>query len=179
MHLALSVAVAFAMPLQPGIVLPQLTGDYLTGEQASLPADCRHRIALLALGFTYDSRFPVEEWARQFRQAFGNNPRVTFYEIPMISGVARLGRFFIDRGMRKGTPPDLHRNVVTVYGDTSEWKRRVGFSEPDHAYLILIDGRGRVRWRHNGTFDPAAFALLVEEVRRLLEQPAAELPLQQ
>ena len=79
------------------------------------------------LGFTYDSRFPVEAWAKRFRQDFGAEPGVTFFEIPMIGGMARMGKWFIDSGMRRGTPKADHENVITVYGGTDAWKQRVGF----------------------------------------------------
>jgi hypothetical protein len=31
------------------------------------------------LGFTYESRFGVEAWAKRFRQDFGKQPKVTFF----------------------------------------------------------------------------------------------------
>jgi hypothetical protein len=33
----------------------------------------------------------------------------------MIGGLGTLGRWFIDRGMRKGTPMELRDHVITVY----------------------------------------------------------------
>ena len=98
------MASALVSPLTTGKPLPHLKGEFLTGRQAQLPDAASGRVALLALGFTYDSRFPVEAWIGRFRKDFGNNPQVTFYEIPMIGGMARMGKWFIDSGMRKGTP---------------------------------------------------------------------------
>ena len=43
---------------------------------------------------------------------------MTFFEIPMIGGLARMGKWFIDSGMRRGTPKADHENVITVYGGT-------------------------------------------------------------
>ncbi len=90
--------------LSVGSPLPGLQGEFLTGRAAVLPQAASGRVALLLLGFTYDSRFAVEAWAKEFRKQFGLDPRVTFYEIPMIGGLARLGKWFIDGGMRRGTP---------------------------------------------------------------------------
>ena len=47
-------------------------------------------VALLALGFTYDSRFAVEAWVCRFRKDFGDKPQVTFYEVPMMAAWAAL-----------------------------------------------------------------------------------------
>jgi len=84
-----------AVQLAVGDQLPPLKGEFLSGRTAVLPQAASGRVALLMLGFTYDSRFQVEEWAKRFRQDFGTKPGVTFFEIPMIGGVARMGKWFI------------------------------------------------------------------------------------
>ena len=136
---------------------------------AELPAASKGKVALAALGFTYDSRFAVEAWSKRFKGEFGGRPGVTFFEIPMIGGMGRLGKFFIDRGMRKNTATELHENVITVYGGTGDWKTRVGFKQEDAAYLLLIDAQGIVRWIHAGMFDEAAFQALRAATLALLD----------
>ena len=69
--------------------------------------------------------------------------------------------------MRKGTPVKDHENVITVYGGTEPWKRRLGFQAAGAAYLILLDQHGVVRWRHNGAFDEEAFKQLSAQVTAL------------
>ena len=159
--------------LMTGKLLPALTGQYLTGRKAVLPEASSGRIALLALGFTYDSRFAVEAWTTRFRREFSTTKEITFYEVPMIGGMARLGRWFIDSGMRKGTPKELHENVITVYGGTDPWKQRLGFKKGNDAYLVLIDPDGIVRWTWSGQFDEARFAELANLVRKLAAETSA------
>lgn len=102
--------------------LPKLQGDYLTKRKATLPDDARGKTAMLAFGFSYDSRFAVAAWVKAWDKKHKDDPKFTFYEIPMIGGLARLGAPFIDSGMRKGTPKELHENVITVYGGVDPWK---------------------------------------------------------
>ena len=151
-----------------GNPLPSLRGEFLTGRAADLPRAASGRIALLLLGFTYDSRFAVEAWAKRFREQFEADSRVTLFEIPMIGGLARLGKWFIDGGMRQGTPKADWQNVITVYGGTDPWKQRVAFRDPKAAYLILIDQKGNVAWQCAGDFGEAHFQALSSEVSRLL-----------
>ena len=165
------MASALVSPLTTGKQLPQLKGEFLTGRQAQLPDAASGRVALLALGFTYNSRFPVEAWIGRFRKDFGNNPQVTFYEIPMIGGMARMGKWFIDSGMRKGTPRSDQENVITVYGGTDSWKQRVDYASPDAAYLVLLDKHGAVRWRNSGAFEEKAYKDLHVQVSALLREP--------
>ena len=168
---ALLIASALISAVSIGETLPPLRGEFLTGRQAQLPDAASGRIALLALGFTYNSRFPVEAWIGRFRKDFGGDPHATFYEIPLIGGMARLGKWFIDSGMRKGTPRSDQENVITVYGDTGSWKQRVGYQSPDAAYLVLLDKHGAVRWRHSGAFDEEAYKDLSVRVTALLREP--------
>ena len=148
--------------LRVGDPLPELKGQFLTGRDAVLPQAASGNVALVAIGFTYQSRFPVEAWAEWYRTAIGPRTDVMFFEVPVIGGLAKLGRWFIDRGMRNGTHPALHERVITVYGGTDDWKQRLAFS-PDHAddaYLVVLDREGVVRWIHHGAFEQARSAEL-------------------
>lgn len=146
--------------LRVGDTLPRLEGSFLTGRDAVLPDAARGHIALLAIGFTYKSRFAVEPWTEWFRREFGKSPNMTFFEIPVVGGMAKMGRWFIDRGMRNGTPPELHEHVITVYRGAGDWKKRVGHTEAgnDYAYLIVLDHAGVVRWTARGPFEAARTA---------------------
>ena len=159
-----------AAELPREVRMPPIKGEYLTGRKANLPQDASGKVALLALGFTYESRFAVEAWVKRFRADYGANPQATFYEIPMIGGVAQIGRWFIDSGMRRSTPKADQERVITVYGDAKVWKKRVGYKAVDAAYLILLDKSGVVRWRYSGVLDETAYKSLVAEVQPLLAE---------
>lgn len=154
-------------PLAPGDPLPELRGDYLTKRKAVLPADAKGKAALLLLGFSYDSRFPVEKMSKEFAAKTKGMPNLTWYEIPMIGGMGRIASIFIDSGMRKGTPKELHENVITVYGGVDPWKKRCAMTSDKEAHLILIDKDGVVRWVHKSADSDSAVAKALEAVRQL------------
>jgi len=163
-----ALAAAPVAEIAVGDQLPPIRGEFLTGRTAVLPQAASGGAALLMLGFTYDSRFSVEAWAKKFRKDFGSEPRVTFFEIPMIGGLATLGKWFIDSGMRRGTPKADQENVITVYGGTAAWKQRVGFHDPRAAYLLLIDQNGKVVWRYAGNFEDEPYHMLSSQLVKLL-----------
>ena len=162
------VLTLLAATLPLGETLPPLKGEFLTGRQAILPDASQGKVALLALGFSYDSRTAVEAYVKRFREEFGSEPRVTFFEVPMIGGMARMGKWFIDSGMRKGTPKADHEHVITVYGGVDPWKKSLGVTDTKHAYLILIDEKGVTRMIHGGGFDEAAYRVVAAKTRVLL-----------
>ena len=161
--------------LRVGEPLPTLEGQFLTGRPAALPQASAGKVTLIAMGFTYASHVPVEAWGGWYRTAIGSRADVTFFEVPMIGGLATLGRWFIDRGMREGTPVELHGHVITVYRGTGDWKRRLSYTSDhkDDAYLIILDNGGVVRWLHHGAFD----TLRSDELKGLLTSMADRRPI--
>lgn len=159
---------ADAQPLGVGTALPAFSGDDLAGTKVALPAAARGRVALIAFGFSYDSRVPVEAWTGHARTTWGAEPQFTWYQVPMIGGFGRLAKPFITGGMRKDTDPRYRPNAVIVFGGTGPWKSRLGVGDDRLAYLVLIDREGVVRWRYGGLFNQAMAAELDAQVRALL-----------
>ncbi len=154
--------------LEVGAMLPTLAGRNLAGEKVTVHEAARGRVTLLALGFTYDSRHAVDAWADRFRGEFHADSHVTCLELPMMSGVgARMGKPFIERGMRSGTPRALYRNVVVVWSGVGEWKQRLHAGDGRIAYLMLLDREGRLVWSGTGGRDVKGYEKLSARVRAL------------
>lgn len=166
-----SALLALAASLPSETPMPELTGQFLTGRKATLPAAAQGRVTLLALGFSYDSRFPVEAYVKQWRAHFAAHPRTGFFEVPVIGGMARMGKWFIDSGMRRGTPREDHEKVITVYGGASEWKQRLNCNNPKAACLVLLDQRGNIRWVKEGLYDGQTWDQLRAQAESLLAAP--------
>lgn len=146
----LATSAAQGQLLQIGGELPRMAGEYLTKDKSELPKDARGRAALLVLGFTYGSREAVEKVTTAFRERYGDEPKLTYFQAPFVGG---FGRFFAIRGIRSDTPHELKPNVMVVSNDINGWKARVGFYKKadDDAYLVLIDSDGIVRWMAHGS----------------------------
>jgi hypothetical protein len=156
-------------PLAIGDPFPRLESEFLTGRKAVLPDAAKGRIAFILMGFTYDSRFAVEKWAGRFKADIKPGPDVTWFEIPVIGGMGRMASWFINSGMRKGTPKEYHENVITVYGGVDRWKAAMRFSAQadDDAYLAVLDKEGRVQWLHHGPATDESVAELKSVIARL------------
>ena len=145
--------------------LPTLEGRTLSGSHVTVPDDAAGKVTLLAMGFTYSSRWDVEAWVDAFRERFGDQPDVTLFEMPMIGGLARLAAPMIDAGMRAGTPADLHDRVVTIYGSMRPIREALGATEDADTWVYLIGRDGRVLIQCAGGPDEAKFDQLLATVR--------------
>jgi hypothetical protein len=158
-----------AAALAVGDPMPRLEGEFLNGKKAVLPDQAYGRVTLVALGFSYESRHSVDSWVKRFRDEFGRRDETTFYEVPVMSGMARLARFFIENGMRRGTPRGDHARVLTVYGNSaSEWHQLLDVRRDDLAYLMLLDRNGHVRWLHNGALSEQSWRELKQSTEYLI-----------
>jgi hypothetical protein len=166
----IAAILALAAVLQTGDQMPPLKGDYLSKREATLPDAAKGKIAFVALGFTYDSRKAVEAWVARYRRDFGTDSRTVFFEVPMIGGMGRMARWFIDSGMRNGTPKEQHENVITVYGGTGDWKDRVGFKDGSWAYVLVLDADGKIAALHGGPFTEQAYEPVAATIRQLLSK---------
>jgi hypothetical protein len=158
--------------LPAGSTLPPFTGEDLTGAKVTLPDAARGQVTLIAFGFSYESRKPVEAWSAHLRERFGANDQFAWYQVPMVGGIGRLAKPFIMNGMRKQSRPNP-RNSVIVFGGVGPWKKRLGVKDDGLAYLVLLDRGGVVRWQHAGDFDAGTAVILDTRVQNLLASPTA------
>ena len=155
----------------PDPLFPSLSSQALSGENVSLPADCRGFVTLIAIAFQRGAQRMIESWYAPFSREFGDNPEVRFYEIPMIgSAYWRMVSGWIDSGMRSGIPVTKHPFVVTYYGDVFPYRRDLGMEDPALAYVFLLDREGRIRWRAKGYAREEDVTGMKEHIGRLLKE---------
>lgn len=140
--------------------LPRLEGRALSGRSVRLPDDAAGKVALLALGFAYSARWDVEAWVDAFRNRFANRDNFTYYEMPMIGGLARLAAPMIEAGMRNGTPAELRDHVVTIYGSMGPIREALGLGEENTTHILLIGRDGTVLFESRNGLDAARFERL-------------------
>jgi len=154
--------------LEIGKPMPSLKGSFLSGKSAVLPDAGRGKVAMYLIGFTYDSRFAVEAWAERYKKDYAANPGMTFFEVPVIGGMAMLGKPFIDRGMRNGTPKQFHENVLTVYGGAGALRKAFAAKNDKHAVIVLCDREGLAQWTWEGMMDETKYLEMKKVADRLL-----------
>jgi ATP synthase subunit 10 len=139
--------------------LPQITGENLMGKKIALPEAAAGHRAILVIGFSHASQSQTKAWADRLDREFPDPAMVTVYPVAVLEAVPRLVRGMASHGIKSGTPKEQRDRFLLVYHQEAELKMAAGYSAPDDAYIILLDGSGAIRWRFHG---PAADSAVVE-----------------
>lgn len=109
----------------------------------------------------------IDSWAEPFEQEFGKDSRFAIYEVPMINAAWKVFSWMIDSGMRGGIPVEKHSNVVTFYGDYSDYQETLKMKDTNFAYVFLLDQKGFIRWKGKGYSSPETIKELIETAESL------------
>lgn len=148
---------------------PKLTASNLQKKPLSLPGDFAGDRNLLLIAFQRKQQENVDTWLREMKR-FESSPDFQYYELPTISKLNPIARWFINRGMRSGIPdPEARARTITLYLDKTEFKKALNLPDESQIYAILVDRAGRVHWRAEGDFDEAKAAGLQQALSRASE----------
>ena len=141
-----------AMEAQLG-TFPKLKASNLEKQTFSLPDDFAGERNLLLIAFQRKQQENVDTWLRGLKQ-FESTPGFHYYELPTISKLNPIARWFINRGMRSGIPDrEARARTITLYLDKSSFKKALNLPDENQIYAVLVDRAGRVYWRAEGDFD--------------------------
>jgi hypothetical protein len=148
---SLMMAAALAFPDVPARDLDGRTADVRRLEGAP---------ALIALGFSLDSRRDVEPWTTWAIAATGG--RLPVVVMPVYGPMPGVVREMVDGTLRRSVEAPLRRNVwTTTARDALVSGLRLDGGE--RSAIVLIDGRGRVQYVATGAPTAAAKQALLAQ----------------
>lgn len=118
-------------------------------------SELRGQPAVVALGFSYDSRRAVEPWTRWLVAT--TERKLPIIVMPVLGGVPELVRGFVDGAMARQTEAPLRRYVWTTT-DKNGLVSGLGLTGADATVIALLDAQGQVRYVAKGAMTPAAQA---------------------
>ena len=133
-----------------GTKFAQISSETLAGTKLILPDDARGKITLITIAFKHGTQQQLDSWLNPFSEEFATSSGFTFYEIPMLASDVKPFAFRIDSGMRSGIPEEKHKNVMTYYGDYTEYLRLLHIDDVTLGYAFLLDQKGIIRWHGEG-----------------------------
>lgn len=139
-------------------VFPTVMGNNLQEQSIVLPNHFKGEKALLLLGYKQNAQFDIDRWLIGLDMT---NTNVKVYEIPTIQGfLPALFSDRIDNGMRKGTPSELWKIVITVYDQGDVIQAFTGNENPNNARVILLDENSRISYFYDRGFSVDALNTL-------------------
>jgi len=140
---------------------PSVRASNLEKRDMNLPADFEGERNLLLVAFEREQQKDVDTWLREMKRFEATDPGFRYYELPTIQKMNSLARWFIDSGMRRGIPDRKARErTITLYLEKQPFCEALGIRDQKKIYQFLVDRKGRVLWRADGSFDEAKGASL-------------------
>ena len=138
--------------------IPQTELITLTNARVSIPIEPGVKPLLLLVGFSHKSSKDASAWNKLFQERYETDPRLDYYEIADFQGVPSFVMKMILHGIRRSLQEPERSHFDPFYTHEQEWKKLVGFDDPDIIYVLLADKTGRVveQLRGPATADKAA-----------------------
>ena len=147
--------------------LPSFSGETLSGKQVQLPAAAKGHVTVFCVGFTHGSQKQTKDWATGIGKQFASDPRVAFYDAAVLEDAPRFVRGMIVHGIKSAVPPERYDHFLVIYNHEKELKQAAAFSNPDDAYVLVLDAAGNVVWRAHGEVTAAGMSDLTTRVHDL------------
>ena len=145
--------------LRVGDAFPQLGGTAISGRRIDVPVPGRRTVVIM--GF---SRAGGDDSRRWDESIAADSSRADVVVVAELQSVPRLLRGTVTLMIKRGVPAGLRDRMLLLSRDEAAWKRRLGVTSDEHAYVTLIDTSGRVRWMSRGASDSASVQALRAEL---------------
>ena len=132
------------------LVFPTVLAKTLANRDIEFPKQIRGQIGLLFVAFEQNAQQQINSWLTPLIGTYLDSTQVAYYEIPMISGAYKMAADFIDGGMRRGVPKNLHDRTATYYGPRDAFCSALNITDRSKAYLFVLDREGQIVFRAAG-----------------------------
>ncbi len=144
--------------------IPVTRGTSFAGSAVALPDDLRGKVGVLVLGFSKSSGDVCKGWGEHLATSYSRSRDVVYYQLPELESVPKLFRGMVLGSMKSSVPQSDQAHFMPIFSDEVAWKSVARFGNPDDAYVLVVDGDGKVLWQTSGHVSDAAFAALREQV---------------
>ena len=136
------------------IHFPEVSGENLLKQKIVIPSQLRGKLNIVIVAFQQWHQNIVDTWVPFLQSMIEWFPEIEFYELPTIRKMNVLYRSFINSGMRAGIPSKETRGrTITLYIDKTKFKEDLQIPNERDIHIYLIDRRGQIYWKSQGSFD--------------------------
>jgi hypothetical protein len=133
---------------------PEVVGTNLNGQKFRLPGDFEGDLNLVFVAFQREQQLMVNTWLPTADVLESLHPRLKFYELPSISRMNPVARWFINTGMRSGIKdPNSRHKTITLFLDKEPFRKALDIPGEENIHIFLVNRQGQVAWRSEGPCD--------------------------
>jgi len=135
------------------ITFPKISSSNLEGQKFELPQDFKGKLNIVLIAFQREQQDLVDEWLPFLDDLARRNPDIAFYELPTLNISYILVRRVIDGGMQAGIPDkNARERTITLYLNKKIFRKELDIPDEKTIYVLLINKKGKVIWRTQGSF---------------------------
>jgi len=123
--------------------LPSLPVQTLSETNMTIPDDLPDMAHIFIIGFSRASRLQTKAWVQALESA---DNKTTVYEIAILDAPGWMQGFVANR-IRNATPEARQDHFLLVTRQINIWKQLTAFTEPDIAYVLLMNRQHKVVWQ--------------------------------
>lgn len=160
------VAQITAMRLRSGDLLPQVSGETPTGKTLQLPAAGTGKPMVVVFSFTKTAGVDARHWDDRLFRDFPN--AAVCNQVIVLESVPKLFRGMAVSNIRGNMPLSLQDRTILLYRDEEFWKQRLGVSEANRSYVVLLGQAGHIHWSSSTAFTEVEYLRLKKELESLV-----------
>jgi hypothetical protein len=137
---------------------PAVSASALDGTPFRAPHDLAGARTLAMLGFGIEQRADLESWVPYMDGLVRSNSGVRARLFVPLS-VPKIVRGGLVAAMKAAvTQPELRASTIPLFVDVGAFCDALGIADRSQLVVLVLEPDGRVAWRGNGAFSPAAGA---------------------
>lgn len=153
---------------QTGKNFPTLTGTDLMDKVVTIPVDTKGKYTVVGVAYSQKADEALKGWFQPVYETFiyESDYDVNTYFVGMISGIKEVAAGTIEKKMKKGVDPVLHKHMLLYKGDIKNYKDALGLKEKDTPYFFVLDKDGKIIYTTSGAYSDAK----LEKAEEILEE---------
>lgn len=144
---------------QNGVNFPDLRGEYLSGQETTLPAAPRSKLLIIGMAYSKKAEDDLRSWYQPMYDSFVLKRGImdAMYDVdlcfvPMFTGMKKAAYETAMNQLRKENRSDLHPYILFYKGELEPYASVLKMDDKAKPYLFVVDVNGRIVYSTSGAF---------------------------
>lgn len=130
---------------------PSISTTSLDRVHMDLPREFAGKLNLVIVSFAREQQKQADTWLPMARQIQSAHSNFSFYELPTMSRVNLLYRWWFNASLRSDTADkSMRQHILTAYLNKASFRKALHISSEKRTVALLVDKTGKVYWRADG-----------------------------